>query len=89
MKIWLLIISIIALIFSYLFLPPLFALLLILVIIYTCYRLYRWFEHHVAPPGKKIRHGALRGHLEENYGVKEGGRLYKDMVRELRHRGYK
>jgi hypothetical protein len=43
----------------------------------------------MTPKGKRIRHGALRGHLDTEYGTTEGGKLYKEMVGELRKRGYR
>lgn len=67
----------------------LFVLCLLLVIIYILYLVFRFLERQMTPHGKRIRHGALRGHLETEYGTKEGGKLYKEMVGELRKKGYR
>jgi len=89
MKFWFWVILGIWLIISYYLIPGLFWLSILFIIIWAFYRLYRFLEHQMAPPGKRIKHGLLRGHLEQEYGTKEGGKLYKEMTTALRKKGYR
>lgn len=77
------------LIAAYFLIPALFYLGVFIICLYILASVYRFIERKMAPPGHRIRHDALRGHLEHEYGTKEGRSLYKQMVKELRERGYK
>lgn len=89
MKLWMVIAMGIGLALAYFLIPPVFWLCILILIVYVVYRLYRLLERWMTPQGKRIRHGALKGHLEKNYGTREGSRLYKEMVGELRKKGYR
>lgn len=89
MKLWYYVGLGIWLLISYYFIPGLFYLTILILAIWLFYRLYRYLEHQMAPPGKRIKHGLLKGHLQQEYGIKEGSGLYKEMVSELRRRGYR
>jgi len=56
---------------------------------YIIYRILKRVWRSRAPPGKRIRHDALRGHLQVKYGKNEGVRIYKDITKELKERGYR
>jgi len=79
----------ILLVVTYYFVGWLFGLIVLLLIVYIIYRLYRWFERLSTPHGKRIRHGMLRGHLQQQYGTKEGDKVYKEIVGKLRKEGYR
>ena len=70
----------------YLFYPPLSFLIIFLIAIYVIYKIVRRLT---IPEGHRIRHKALRGFLKQKYGKGEGMSLYKEMVSELRQRGYR
>lgn len=89
MRIWLYLVIGIVLISTYYFLDWLFWLSILIIGLYVFYRFYRWLEHVMAPPGHRIKHGLLKGHLQQEYGTHEGRRLYKEMVGELRRKGYR
>lgn len=72
----------------HIFIPILFYIGLSLVVIYWCFRLYKKLRWMSAPKGKRIKHKALKGYLTSNYGVKEGSRMYRDTVKELKDKGY-
>lgn len=77
------------LVVSYYVLNWAFYLSMLVIILYFLLRLYRLIQRWTAPPGHRIKHGLLKGHLEQEYGTKEGGKLYKEMVRELHRKGYR
>ena len=89
MKLWIFIGLLIALVVAYYLVNWVFWLAILGIIIWLLYTLYRFIERMMTPHGKRIRHGALRGHLQEEYGTKEGGKLYREMVGELRKKGYR
>lgn len=89
MNLWIYAGLIIGLAVTYFLVGWLFGLLVFLLILYIIYRIYRMVERMMTPHGRRIKHGLLRGHLTQEYGTKEGGKLYKEMVGELRKRGYR
>lgn len=89
MKLWHFIALGIGLAVVFFLVNPLFWLLVFILGCYLFYRLYRIIERWMTPHGKRIRHGALRGHLEHQYGIREGSKLYKETVGELRKKGYR
>jgi len=89
MRLWMWVGLGIWLLLSYFLLPAFFYLTILIIIIWLFYILYRYLERRMAPPGKRIRHGPLRGHLQQEYGTKEGTKLYKEMVFSLRKKGYR
>lgn len=89
MKIWHFIALGVFFLVTYYVIPVLFWLAILIIVVYVLYRLYRFIEHLMTPKGHRIRHGALRGHLQQNYGVSEGNKLYKEIVKEMRGKGYR
>lgn len=89
MKFWHLIALGVALLVLYFILNPVFYVVLLFVIIWVIYKLYLLIERWMTPHGKRIKHGLLRGHLEAQYGTKEGNKLYKQTVTTLRKKGYR
>ena len=89
MKIWHFIALGVFFLVTYYVIPVLFWLAVLIIIVYVLYRLYRLVERMMTPKGMRIRHGALRGHLEHEYGTREGRKLYREMVGELRKKGYR
>jgi hypothetical protein len=87
MRIWLWLLLIVGMLLSYLFVFPVFVLLLILLLSYGVYRIFRRVMT-LAGQGR-IRHGLLKGHLVARYGESEGSKLYKDLVEKLQKRGYR
>jgi len=79
----------IALIVAYYLVNWVFWLAVLAVVLWGCYTLYRFMQRLMTPHGKRIRHSALRGHLQQEYGTREGGKLYREMVSELRKQGYR
>jgi len=70
----------------YFFIPELVIIIIIFIVIYIIYRIAR---RKMIPEGHRIRHKALRGFLKQKYGKGEGMSLYKELVGELRGRGYR
>jgi hypothetical protein len=89
MRLWQFIFIGISLAILYFSINWVFWLALLLIIVYIIYRAYRLIERWTTPKGHRIRHGMLRGHLEQEYGTHEGSKLYKEMVGELRKKGYR
>ena len=89
MRTWLYVGVGIWLLISYYLLNWAFWLTLFFFIIYILYVIYRWIERLMTPKGHRIKHGMLRGHLQSEYGTREGGKLYKEIVSELRRKGYR
>jgi len=77
------------LVISYYVLNWAFCLSMLAIILYLLFRVYRLVQRWMTPPGHRIKHGLLRGHLEQEYGTKEGGKLYKELVGELHRKGYR
>lgn len=88
-RLWLFVGAGVWLAISYYLLSWAFWLSILVLIVYILYRLYHFVERAMTPHGKRIRHGMLKGHLEAEYGTREGGKLYKEMVTELRRKGYR
>jgi len=74
---------------TYLFLMPLFIISVIILCIIITYKVLHFFWYHHAPPGKRMRHGMLKGHLSQQYGTKEGTKIYHEIVKGLRKEGYR
>jgi hypothetical protein len=73
---------------TYFVFMPLFALALLILILYIVWRIYDFIQRMRTPHGKRIKHTLLRGYLSEKYG-RDGGNVYKDMVKELKKHGYR
>lgn len=80
---------VIGLIAVYYLLNPLFWVFALIFLFLILYRIYLLIERLSTPKGMRIKHGLLRGYLENEYGPKEGGKVYKEMVGEMRKRGYR
>jgi len=78
----------IGLIIGYYLIPILYWLLIVIMIIYISYKLYRWLDRKMNP-GKRIKHNMLKHYMTNKYGKDEGVRIYKDTVSELNKKGYK
>jgi len=76
----------IIMIILYFVFEPLAWLIGLLFVFYICYRIYRRLT---IPEGHRIRHKALRGFLKQKYGKGEGMSLYREIVHELRGKGYR
>ena len=74
---------------AYLLFMEVFILAIFIIIIYVIYRITKASWMSKAPAGKRIKHGMLRGHLSQQYGTKEGNKVYKEMVKGLRDKGYR
>jgi predicted membrane protein len=84
---WYIIIGIFLLI-TYFFFPVFFGLGVLFIILYITYRVYKIVQRFRTPHGKRIKHKLLHGYLTERYG-KEGNSIYKEMVQELKNKGYR
>jgi len=89
MKFWYLIAIVLFLVATYFLAGWLFGLSVFVIIVYVSYRIYRLIERLATPHGRRIKHGLLKGHLEAEYGTAQGKKLYKEMVGELRKKGYR
>lgn len=89
MRLWMLAAGGIWLALSYFLLNWAFWLSILAIVIYIIYVIKNIIERWMTPHGKRIKHGMLRGHLQNEYGTKDGGKIYKEIVGELRQRGYR
>jgi CDP-diglyceride synthetase len=76
------------LVVTYFLLPWAFNLGILVVILYIIWRLYDFIQRLRTPHGKRIKHGMLKSFLKNKYG-KDGTGVYKEMVKEMRKKGYR
>ena len=88
MKIWLYAVIGIFLVATYYLLQWLFDIAIFVIILYVIWRVYDFIQRMRTPHGKRIKHTRLKGFLKQKYG-NEGGKIYKDMVHEMRKSGYR
>jgi len=89
MKLWHFIVVGVFLTVLYFLLPWAFTLAVIIIAIYVIYWVVSKILMWNTPPGKRIKHGLLKAHLENKYGKKEGDGIYKQFVGELKKKGYR
>jgi len=77
------------LLITYYLFPQLFILGMLLVVIYIAYRITKKIRYWSIPRGRRIKHGMLKGYMQEKYGKDEGVRCYKETVKELNRKGYR
>lgn len=76
------------LVVTYFLLPWAFNLGILVVILYIIWRIYNFIQRILTPKGKRIKHGMLKSFLKNKYG-KDGTGVYKEMVKEMRKKGYR
>jgi hypothetical protein len=89
MKFWTYVALAIFLAVTYFFFVPIFALSIALIILYVVWKLYNFIQRLRTPHGKRIKHRMLRSFLQGKYGDKDGTVIYRDMVRDLKGKGYR
>lgn len=89
MKFWTYVGLAIFLAITYFFFVPIFALSILIIILYVVYRLYNFIQRLRTPHGKRIKHRMLKSFLQGKYGDKDGTVIYRDMVRDLKGKGYR
>lgn len=88
MRAWIYGILGIFLIATYYLIQWVFNLSIVIILVYVLYRFYDWYMRIHTPKGKRIKHKLLKSYLNQKYG-REGGNIYRDMVKEMKKNGYR